>query len=78
MPAPFVLHSCCCLLLWPTTAFADLPLCLSVSLQAVASALLPKLEKTRREVEEVLFEVVTLEVGAGWRCVLGWWEGACA
>ena len=31
--------------------------------QAVASALLPKLEKTRREVEEVLFEVVTLEVG---------------
>jgi hypothetical protein len=33
-------------------------------LQAVASALLPKLEKTRSEVEELLFEVVTLEVGA--------------
>lgn len=33
--------------------------------QAVASALLPKLEKTRKEVEELLFEVVTLEVGAG-------------
>ena len=30
--------------------------------QAVASALLPKLEKTRKEVEELLFEVVTLEV----------------
>jgi hypothetical protein len=30
----------------------------------VASALLPKLEKTRSEVEELLFEVVTLEVGA--------------
>ena len=30
----------------------------------MASALLPKLEKTRSEVEELLFEVVTLEVGA--------------
>ncbi len=34
--------------------------------QAVASALLPKLEKTRKEVENLLFEVVTLEVGLGW------------
>ncbi|KAL4443602.1 hypothetical protein ABPG75_011339 [Micractinium tetrahymenae] len=30
--------------------------------EAVASALLPKLEKTRKEVEDLLFEVVTLEV----------------
>ncbi|KAI7840670.1 hypothetical protein COHA_005592 [Chlorella ohadii] len=30
--------------------------------QAVASALLPKLEKSRKEVEDLLFEVVTLEV----------------
>lgn len=31
-------------------------------LQAVASALLPKLEKSRSEVEQLLYEVVTLEV----------------
>lgn len=32
---------------------------------AVAAALLPKLEKTREEVEKLLFEVVTLEVRGG-------------
>ena len=42
------------------TCLPPIPPCL----QAVASALLPKLEKTRSEVEELLFEVVTLEVGA--------------
>jgi len=31
--------------------------------EAVSSALLPKLEKTAKEVETLLFEVVTLEVG---------------
>lgn len=46
--------------------------------QAVASALLPKLEKTRKEVEELLFEVVTLEVGAcvgGRKWTAGWMAG---
>lgn len=37
--------------------------------QAVASALLPKLEKSRKEVEDLLFEVVTLEVRSeGFHC----------
>jgi hypothetical protein len=49
----------------PAAAFPPstvLPGCHAV--QAIESALAPKLEKTKAAVEELLFEVVTLEVGA--------------
>ena len=65
------------------TSVATLPL-LSLSLfvdilvapipsQAVASALLPKLEKTRKEVGDLLFEVATLEVSEP----IDWLHFAC-